>query len=39
MEKEIPKENEIQKYFRGHLRGNYCEDCDRVFEDGDIIFR
>ena len=40
MEKEKPKNRleEIMKYFRGRLRGNHCEGCGRVFDDGDIIF-
>lgn len=38
MKKEIPKQNIEREYYKSRIRGNSCELCGRIFEDGEIIF-
>lgn len=30
-------DDRTRKYFRSRILGNFCENCQRVFEEGDII--
>jgi len=36
--KDRPKQNIEREYFRSRIRGNACEYCGHIFEDGEIIF-
>ncbi len=38
MKKGEPVLKEESEYFRSRIRGNFCEQCGKNFEEGEIIF-